>query len=289
MQRLVHVEFLAKSMTGEKVACELVNVLSNKLGIGSNYLVAAMRDRASVNKVALRTLSVIYPCLLDVGCFAHTLDLVGEKFSTPVLSEFISLRINLFSHSPKCQLIWKIQTEKALQSYSKTRWWSRFKVMHQVMVQFGDVEGFLRCEDVFSVISSKLLELTCDVQKKITLQLELAAVFDISIHFVKATYDLEGDGPLVLSCYEIIERVAIQLAYYPNVNAIARLLSNGNTHLQQQYTAYAVSCLQPGISYFNTAFQLKLKTPMAAFKAARLFSLVKVYKLQNRLLMQSSR
>ena len=199
MQRLVRVEFLAKRMTGEKVARELVNVLSIKRGIGSNYLVAAMRDRASVNNVALRTLSVIYPRLLDVGCFAHTLDHVGEKFSTPVLSEFISLWINLFSHSPKRRLIWKIQTEKAMQSYSKTRWWSRFEVMHQVMVQFGDVEGFLRNEDVFSVTSSKLLELMCDVQKKITLQLELAAVFDIRIHFVKATYDLEGDGPLVLS------------------------------------------------------------------------------------------
>ena len=87
---------------------------------------------------------------------------------------------------------------------------------------------------------------------------------------------------MVLSCYEIIERVraTIQSAYYPNVNAIAQLLSNCNPHLQQQYTTYAVSCLQPGISYFNTAFQLKLKNPMAALKAARLFSPVKAYELQ---------
>ena len=76
--------------------------------------------------------------------------------------------------------------------------------------------------------------------------------------------------------------MAIQLAYYPNVNVIAQLLSNGNPHLQQQYTAYAVSCLQISISYFNTAYQLinKLKTPMAAFKAAMLFSPVKAYELQ---------
>ena len=91
VQCLVRVEFLAKNMTGEEAARELVNVLSVKLSIGSDYLVAAMRDRASVNNVALRTVSVIYPHLLDVGCFAHTLDDVGEKFSSPVLSEFISL------------------------------------------------------------------------------------------------------------------------------------------------------------------------------------------------------
>ena len=282
VQRLVRVEFLAKSMTGEEVARELINVLSIKLGIGSELLVAAMRDRASVNNVALRTLSLIYPQLLDVGCFAHTLDHVGEKFSTPILSEFISLWITLFAHSPKCRLIWKTQTERAMQSYSKTRWWSRFEVMHQVMLQFGDVEGFLRNDDVSSVTSSKLLDIMCDVQKKLTLQLELAAVIDIGIHFVKATYNLEGDGPLVLTCFEIIEsvRMAVQSAYYPNVNAIARNLSSGNPLLQQQYAAYAVSCLQPGISYFNTAFQVKLQAPMAAFKAARLFSPVKVYELQ---------
>jgi len=47
--------------------------------------------------------------------------------------------------------------------------------MHQVMVHFGDVEGFLRNEDVSSITSSKLLEIMCDVQKQLTLQLELAA------------------------------------------------------------------------------------------------------------------
>lgn len=207
-----------------------MNVLSIKLGISPKHLVAAMRDRASVNNVALRTLSVIYPHLLDVGCFAHTLDHVGEKFCTPVLSEFISLWISLFSHSPKCRLIWKTQTKIAMQSYSNTRWWSRFEVMHQVMVQFGDIEYFLRNEEVSSVTSSKLLEIICNVQRKYTLQLELAAVVDMGIHFVKAIYDLEGDGPLVLCCYEIIERVkmALQSAYYPNVSAIAHKLSNGD-------------------------------------------------------------
>ena len=51
VQCLIHVEFLAKSMTGEEVARELINVLSIKLGFGSNLLIAAMRDRASVSDV----------------------------------------------------------------------------------------------------------------------------------------------------------------------------------------------------------------------------------------------
>ena len=39
-----------------------------------------MCDRASVNNVAIQTLKIVYPCLLDVGYFLHTqLDHVGEK------------------------------------------------------------------------------------------------------------------------------------------------------------------------------------------------------------------
>ena len=44
----------------------------------SNLIVAAMRDRASVNDVAMRTIKVVYNELLDVGCFSHTLNQVGE-------------------------------------------------------------------------------------------------------------------------------------------------------------------------------------------------------------------
>ena len=102
------------------MARELINVLSIKLGISSDLLIAAMRDRASVNDVAFRTLSVVYPGLLDVGCFSHTMNLVGSRFSAPTLDKFVSLWISLFSHSPKSRLIWKTQTGRAMQSYSKT-------------------------------------------------------------------------------------------------------------------------------------------------------------------------
>ena len=40
-----------------------------------------------------------------------------------------------------------------------------------------------------------------DVRRR-NLQLELAALIDVGRHFVKATYTLEGDGPLILSAYK---------------------------------------------------------------------------------------
>lgn len=78
---------MTKALCGEEVAQELISTLSITLGIASSHLLAAMRDRCSVNGVAMRTL-VVYPHGLDVGYFTHTLDLAGKKFKTPNLDEF---------------------------------------------------------------------------------------------------------------------------------------------------------------------------------------------------------
>ena len=78
-QRVVRLMLLAKSLKGVEVARQLIMCPSNELGIASDQLLAAMRDRAAVNGLAIRTLSIVYPSLLDVGCFSHTLDHVGDN------------------------------------------------------------------------------------------------------------------------------------------------------------------------------------------------------------------
>ena len=40
--------------------------------------------RGSVTDVAIRTLKILYPNLVDRRCFSHTLDHVGEKMETPI-------------------------------------------------------------------------------------------------------------------------------------------------------------------------------------------------------------
>ena len=57
--------------------------------IGPKYLVSAMRDRVSANNVAMRTIKVVYSNVLHVGCFSHTLELVGNYFKLPNLTEFL--------------------------------------------------------------------------------------------------------------------------------------------------------------------------------------------------------
>ena len=61
VQYLVRLEFVQKSMTGEKVAREIINILAVSLEIQSHLLIAAMRDGTSVNSVAMRSVGVIFP------------------------------------------------------------------------------------------------------------------------------------------------------------------------------------------------------------------------------------
>ena len=124
-QRVVKLMLLAKSLTGEEVARQLIVSLTTELGIESDLLIAALRDRASVNNVAIRTLSIVFPEVLDIGCFSHTLDHVGEHMKIPVLEEFLKGWIGLFSRSPKARLACNSLTGIPVPSYSDTRWWSK--------------------------------------------------------------------------------------------------------------------------------------------------------------------
>lgn len=283
-QRLVSIQLLAKSLTGEEIACELVKVLSTTYSIEPNMLLASMRDGASSNGVAMRTMKIVYPKVLDVLCFSHTLNRVGEHFKVPNLLEFMSAWVVMFSHSPKARLRWKQLTGRSMATYSDTRWWSKWEVMHQVMVHYGDVEPFLLGNsDIAPATNKKLVTFLQDKQKNTYFQLELASIIDWGEHFVKATYFLEGDGPLALKCYERINIIiaAIHSAYCPNIQAIARKIATQVSTIQSnQLIQYAKNCAQPAIDYFQQQLSGSMKVPMAAFKAARLFSPQKANEIQ---------
>ena len=72
-------KLVLKTMTGEEIAQQIIVILSTEYGISSNLIVAALRVRASVNDVAMRTIKVVYNELLDVGCFSHPSNHVGNE------------------------------------------------------------------------------------------------------------------------------------------------------------------------------------------------------------------
>ena len=84
-KRLIRLQLLQKSMSGEEIARVLIDTLSRQYAILPTFPLASMKDRASSNNIAVTILKVVFPQLLDVGCFSHTLDLVGDKLcASPV-------------------------------------------------------------------------------------------------------------------------------------------------------------------------------------------------------------
>ena len=175
------------------------------------------------------------------------------------------------------------QTGRSMASYGATRWWNRWEVYKQLLVQFGDLEPFLqRNEDIAPATRAKLLPFFSNQQTKVTIQIEFAATIDFGEPFVKAKYNLEGDGPLALKCFEIVDGVSvgIRVAHAPNVEATARVVSQGVPAVEQQLTDCAKRCVQPGFDYFHHQLESSLKGPLQAFKAPRLFSPYKLHIMQ---------
>ncbi len=75
---------------------------------------------------------------------------------------------------------------------------------------------------------------------------------DVGKEFVKTTYGLEGDGPLVLYCFENIQAVfeSIRVQYNPNVDAVILQLSNSDANIADQWKAFALDCMKPTINFF---------------------------------------
>ena len=88
-QVLVRLKALAKSLTREQLAGELIDVLAPQLQVPRAHVIATMRDGASVNGCALRAVKALYPSMFEVTCFSHTIDLVGSRFEVPTLDQFI--------------------------------------------------------------------------------------------------------------------------------------------------------------------------------------------------------
>ena len=96
---------------------------------------------------------------------------------------------------------------------------------------------------------------------------------DVGEHFVKATYFLEGDGPLVFTCYEKLSAVSqfCQAPCFPNARAIATAIAEEDPG--QNLTALersAKRCVEPAITWFLRKFNVDLYDVVVAFKAARL-------------------
>ena len=250
-----------------------MSCLAVEYKFGPSVVIGAMRDGASVNGPALCQLSFFYSELLDIVCFSHTIDNVGNHFEFQVLDLFFRYWIAMFSHSYNAHLLWREKTGQSIQTYSETRCWSKWEVLNQVLIYFGFVEPFLReNEEICPSSRGHLLEVVNNPQKFQDLRLELAALIDAGVHFVSATYYLEGDGPLIFSCYERLSAVshAVAVDHYPNTSAVAREIAGGDAALYSQLILQAKACIKPGLQFYQQKFSGQFHAIVRAFKAPRL-------------------
>ena len=114
--------------------------------------------------------------------------------------------------------------------YSSTRGWSKWEVMKQMFLYFGDIAPFLNENDyIGSALRPRLLDVLNDMQKCASLNdIQKCAraywCYGLGEPFVKACYFLEGDGPLAVNCYEAIERIqaGLHTEHILNIRVIAQ-------------------------------------------------------------------
>ena len=159
-----------------------------------------MRDRAPVNTKALRTVSVLYPEMLDVGCISHFLDRVGTKYNIPVLKQSMTMWNLIFTTSMKGRRVWKEVTGKAMPQYNATRWWSHWECAKGVFEEWRHITTFLESNEEFADTSRQQLSQIL-MQNAVQLRVELASLMELE-KFVKATYTLEGDGYLIFIAFQ---------------------------------------------------------------------------------------
>ena len=55
----------------------------------------------------MRSVKVVFPKVVDVRCFSHVIDCVGDHFNITILKRFWQLWNSLFGHSAASRLAWR--------------------------------------------------------------------------------------------------------------------------------------------------------------------------------------
>ena len=127
-----------------------------------------------------------------LGAISTPLTLSGISLRAPNLDSFIRLWVSLFARSPRAGRVeqeWQGLPTVPLAGGASGKLCLSF---------FSDVGPFLQANPELSPATNiKLLEMLHSPTVKAYFQIELAAIVDAGEAFIKATYNLEGDGPIV--------------------------------------------------------------------------------------------
>ena len=83
---------------------------------------------------------------------------------------------------------------------------------------------------------------------------------------------MEGNGPLAIQCYEIINSItaAVELAHYPNVEAVLSSMTS-DPSAQQHLKSYAISCIKPALNYYEEHLNADLMSALCMHSSSLTF------------------
>eukprot|EP00611_Tribonema_gayanum_P022155 TRINITY_DN4396_c0_g1_i1.p1 TRINITY_DN4396_c0_g1~~TRINITY_DN4396_c0_g1_i1.p1 ORF type:complete len:421 (+),score=100.00 TRINITY_DN4396_c0_g1_i1:497-1759(+) len=247
-QRLVHMGHYARAFDNRQLAGALVTLLMTTLAVKQDNVIQFQIDRSETGLVAVDTLQNIYHSASAGACLAHTLDHCGEHVLLPTAQTFCSSLSALMSKSLVAKQLWLTVTGTMLRSKSKTRWWSEFEVLMQVLAAEQQWEAASKG----SAIETFLEKAAAKVNKNNTITKSLVPKWQIKANrrailfelvclqaaakpFVQATYLLEGDGPLAMITYDVIRGLETVVTLDVGVSPVTVTVGS--------YALFVVGCL----------------------------------------------
>ena len=265
----------------------------------SGHVVAWQRDRASVNNAAVSILILSYRGALDLHCLPHTLCHVGEHMPAPLALKLKQDLCKLNGLSLKSRKLWKEALQRAWKKVGNTRWWAAWELHAWVHEEFELFLLFTAMTDIpmtgeddvggalDGACITRIRTVVNTPATRILLQLQLGTLRRCCDLLIRTTYNLEGDGPLVLVAHGMIDRLDKMFdAGFDNMDfdGMADVINTyaddmhqaDNASTVEQYRAAGVELAKaivlPGKDYFNLTVMGKLADDIAVYKFCRLLN-----------------
>jgi hypothetical protein len=209
---LVKIKLYARKLKGGNIAHNLLYVLKRDCGLDPADWRAAMLDRASTNSKALndiRATTKYRP--VNFPCFSHTLCKPGEAFKAPEAEVVRKAYNKAVLFRGKAADLMKDHFKETVKIAAHVRWWVQYEQTEQVD-RFGIAE--IMKEVIPTCVEKKYSERSvAKLQQHATdlstpgIMVEFAAIAETGRPFCQATYILEGDDPLVLTAYIVLDKL----------------------------------------------------------------------------------
>lgn len=219
-QRCAALNMYRRSFNGDELTRAIIAVLTTRYAIPFERWHYATRDGCAVNGAAVRNMTMLNPKLLDLICWSHSVNVAGKVFNEKceAATRFMQWWAQLISRSAAARGEFKEGAGEAALRLSDVRWFSAYELFVQLFHHLSVVEAIVRgahedAETPSGALKAHMREVFDDVDALRVLKLELAAVVENAVVFVKTCYLLEGDDFLAPLVYDQVNGLLQRFAH----------------------------------------------------------------------------